>query len=207
MLLTEKISIFLAIFSMLALFVIIVRKFSVLSILNTDNIPGEKEASFKKEIIKKRVNRDLSKIFNFIPFIERHVKKNSKNALAYLEKSLNKLKEKYLKKRFISAEEKLKAIKDLFQEAESLEKKESYDLAEQKLLEVINLEQNNLKAFFYLGKIYFELNKFTEAIQTLKHSLKLATKEKYISAIETSISKTPSFFSFEIGRASCRERV
>lgn len=196
MLISEKIFLALAALSMIAIFVVIVRKFSVLSILNTENIPGEKEASFKKEIIKKRVNRDLSRIFKFLPLFATSVKKRVKSSLLYLENSLNKVKLSYLKKKFVSVGEKNQMIKDLFREADVLEKREEFALAENKFLEIINLDQNNLKAFFYLGKVYYDLNKLTESIQTLGYALKLAIKEKKeLGELEGDISIAEIYFS------------
>lgn len=196
MLISEKIFLVLAALSMIAIFVVIVRKFSVLSILNTENIPGEKEASFKKEIIKKRVNRDLSRIFKFLPLFATSVKKRVKSSLLYLENSLNKVKLSYLKKKFVSVGEKNQMIKDLFREADVLEKREEFALAENKFLEIINLDQNNLKAFFYLGKVYYDLNKLTESIQTLGYALKLAIKEKKeLGELEGDISIAEIYFS------------
>ena len=196
MLISEKIFLVLAALSMIAIFAVIVRKFSVLSILNTENIPGEKEASFKKEIIKNRVNRDLSRVFKFLPLFATSVKKRVKSSLLYLENSLNKVKLSYLKKKFVSVGEKNQMIKDLFREADVLEKREEFALAENKFLEIINLDQNNLKAFFYLGKVYYDLNKLTESIQTLGYALKLAIKEKKeLGELEGDISIAEIYFS------------
>lgn len=199
--LLEKIALTLSILSMLAIMVIIVRKFSVLSILNTDNIPGEKEAKFKKFLIKKRVDRDLNKVGGIFIVFYNNVKKIFVNSLGFLEKNLHKFKAVYNKKRNLSKEDKDKLIKDLFREFETAEKKEDFEIAETKLLEVINVDQNNLRAFFFLGKLYQEMSKLTESIQTLTYALKLAIKQKRDGELEDGLSLAEIYFSLaETGR-------
>ncbi|MBN2854545.1 hypothetical protein JXK06_03385 [Patescibacteria group bacterium] len=195
MLLSEKIALFLALASMLAVFIIIIRKFSVLSILNTDNIPGEKEASFKKEIIKKRVDRDLMRFGRIFLSNTNRLKDRIKKTLTFIEKKLRTLKGNYLKSRPLSLDKKTELIKDLFKEAEVAEKKEEFELAETKYLEIINLDQKNIRAFFFLGEVYYEIAKYTEAIQTLNYALKLAIKAKKEAVLEEDLSVAEIYFS------------
>lgn len=193
--LIEKIALFLALSSMLAVFIVIIRKFSILSILNTDNIPGEKEAGFKKEIIKKRIDRDLMR-FNrlFSSNIDR-LKNKTKDALTFVEKNLYSLKNSYLKNRPLTMERKNKIIKDLFKEADLAEKQNDSNLAELKYLDIINLDQKNLRAFFFLGELYYSNAKLTEAIQTLSFALKLAIKEKKLGLLAEDLSIAEIYFS------------
>ena len=191
----EKIALFLVLASMLAVFIIIIRKFSILSILNTDNIPGEKEAGFKKAIIKKRIDRDLMRLSQiFLSNIER-LKSKIKNTLAFIEKNLYSLKNSYLKSRPLSMEKKNKLIKDLFKEAEAAEKQDDDALAELKYLDIINFDQKNLRAFFFLGQLYYSNAKLTEAIQTLSFALKLAVKEKKAGLLAEDLSVAEIYFS------------
>jgi len=191
----EKIALFLALVSMLAVFIVIIRKFSILSILNTDNIPGEKEAGFKRAIIKKRINRDLmcfSQIFSLN--IDR-LKNKTKNTLTFIEKNLHSLKSSYLKNRPLPMEQRNKLIKDLFREAEVAEKQDDGVLAEAKYLDIINFDQKNLRAFFFLGELYYSNAKLTEAIQTLSFALKLAVKEKRLGILAEDLSVAEIYFS------------
>lgn len=201
MTLLEKISLFLMLASMLAVFVIIFRKFSVLSLLNTENIPGEKEAIFKKEIIKKRVDRDLAKMASVFLIFSKNLKNIVKDSLSFFENSLRSLKAAYIKKNNLSPEKKTKVIKDLFKEAEVAEKREDENVAENKLLEIINLDQKNLLAFFLLGQLYYDNKKFTEAIQTLSYALKLAVKKKQENDLEEEVAIAEIYFSLaKVGR-------
>ncbi|NCT55110.1 hypothetical protein GW758_04120 [Candidatus Falkowbacteria bacterium] len=195
MLLFEKIALFIALVSMLAVFIVIIRKFSILSILNTDNIPGEKEAGFKRAIIKKRINRDLMRLSQVFLLNIEHLKNKTKNTLTFIEKNLHSLKSSYLKNRPLPMEQRNKLIKDLFREAEVAEKQDDGVLAEAKYLDIINFDQKNLRAFFFLGELYYSNAKLTEAIQTLSFALKLAVKEKRLGILAEDLSVAEIYFS------------
>jgi len=47
-----------------AIIVIVVRKFSILANLDIDNIPAEREAKFKEQIIGKRMKRNFLKYYS-----------------------------------------------------------------------------------------------------------------------------------------------
>ena len=195
MLLSEKIALFLAFVSMLAVFVVIIRKFSVLSILNTDNIPGEKEASFKKEIIKKRVDRDLMRLGRVFLLNINRLQNKTKKTLIFIEKNLRSLKNNYLKNRPLSLEKKAELIKGLFKEAETAKKQEDETLAEAKYLDIISLDQKNLRAFFFLAELYYSIGKLTESIQTFSFALKLAFKERRGGNLSEGLSVAEIYFS------------
>lgn len=173
----EKISFIISIFSLVALIFIIARKFPVLAVLNVENIPGEKEASFKKEIIKKRVDRDLNRLSGVFGNFLIKFKDRISNFLFFSEKNLKKIKNVYQKKK-ISWADREKLIKEFFVSAKEAMESEDEALAEEKLLEIISLDPLNLKAFFELAHTYTELRKWAEAEQTFRHALKLAKKEK-----------------------------
>ncbi len=173
----EKISFIISIFSLVALIFIIARKFPVLAVLNVENIPGEKEASFKKEIIKKRVDRDLNRLSGVFGNFLIKFKDRISNFLFFSEKNLKKIKNVYQKKK-ISWADREKLIKEFFVSAKEAMESEDEALAEEKLLEIISLDPLNLKAFFELAHTYTELRKWAEAEQTFRHALKLAKKRK-----------------------------
>ncbi len=194
MTITEKIVLAIVLLSMTSVIVVIVRKFPVLSVLNTDNIPGEKEASFKRSIIKKRVDRDLAKIGGSLQRLGDNAKILVKKSLFFLERNLNVQKISYIKKSLISVDKKEEIIKELFKEAELAEKEEDEFVAEAKYLEIINLDQKNTRAFFYLGELYYKVSKYTESIQTLNHALKLAMKEKSNKELDEDLSVAEIYF-------------
>lgn len=156
---------------------ILIKKFPVLAILDVDKIPGQKETEFKDRILKERLERDLAHWSGFFMKLGKLLKKRS----GFFKKIYETLKaraEHYrrLKKiNFPQRQEKLQIL--LSQSAEDM-KNEDFSQAEEKLIEAIRLDNQNLDAFRDLGEVYFLSRKYHEARQTLEHALKLAIKTK-----------------------------
>lgn len=157
---------------------IILGKFPSLAILDVENIPGQKEAKFKEEIIKKRLERDFSKwgkVFIKFWYFLRSVTSGP------LHRAYNKLKElKDISRRSkkMTLSERRERIRNLFRTAEDSLKADDLDKAEASLIEIISLEQKNLPAFIELADVYSTGKKWAEARQTLGYALKLAKASK-----------------------------
>lgn len=157
---------------------IVVRKFPALALLDVNNIPGEKEARFKDKIIRQKVERDISRFSGAVAraylFFSRYLSKFLQNT----QERLKKIKLNYKSAARISHGEKERLIARLFVDYEELVDKDDLEGAEDKLLEIISLDQKNLAAFFELAAVYAENRKWPEAKQTYEYSLKLARQEK-----------------------------
>ena len=188
----------LTLISLVIIIFILFKKFPVLAVLNVENIPGEKEASFKKEIIKKRVDRDLNRIFSFFIKTLSFVSNGMRKILSISEKNLKKIKSGYVNKQRMSWSDKNKLIKDLIVEAEDAGKRGDAKLTEEKLLEIISFDQKNLHAFYDLGKLYHEERKWAEASQTLRHALKIAAKKKGSDEDFETLSEAEIYFSLAL---------
>ncbi len=172
------ISIILSLICLIVIITIIVRKFPAMAILDVSNMPGEKEAKFKEEIMKARVNRDLSKvggkIANFLLFFSKRVSA----FINFYHNHLKKVKLNYKVSAKIPWAEKQRMIRELLLDVEDFLQKEVYLKAEEKLVEIISLDQKNLYAFFKLASLYESLKKYPEARQTYHYALKLARQYK-----------------------------
>ncbi len=153
---------------------IFVKKFPALAILDAANIPGEKEAKFKEQIIKARVERDMARWSGFFGRIWLWLSSSLHSSLKSQQESLKKIKTNYQASIKMPWLEKQKKIKELLVIAEDSLKKEDIKAAEAKLLEVIGLDQKNLGAFFQLGELYEAQKKWSEASETLNYALRLA---------------------------------
>ena len=160
--------------AVIVILVIFVKKFPALAILDAANIPGEKEAKFKEQIIKARVERDMARWSGFFGSIWLFLSKRLRSSLKSRQESLKKIKTNYQMNIKMPWLEKQKKIKELLAAAEDFLKKEDAKAAEAKLLEVIGLDQKNLGAFFKLGGLYEVQKKWSEASQTFHHALRLA---------------------------------
>jgi len=177
------ISIILVLVGLIIIASIILKKFPALAILDVENIPGQKEAKFKEEIIKKRLERDLSKWGNVFVKVWHFLNSITSGPLhrAYLK--LKEVKDTYRRSKKLTLSERREHIRNLFRSAEDSLKTDDLDKAEASLIEIVSLEQKNLPAFIELADVYSAGKKWAEARQTLGYALKLhkAAKDDYFT--------------------------
>ncbi len=174
---------------------IILKKFPALAILDINNMPGEKEAKFKDQIIKQKVERDLARLSGKAGRVWLFISRRISEFLKSSQEELKKIKLNYKSTAKISFVEKQKMIKDLFLAYADLLKKEKLNEAEEKLVEIISLDQKNLNAFFKLGALYDEQKKWSEARQTYEYALKLARQFKDDEMIMEDLTLQEIYFS------------
>jgi len=172
------ISIILVLAALIIIATIILKKFPALAILDVENIPGQKEAKFKEEIIKKRLERDFAKwgrvfikIWHFLNLI-------SSGPLQTAYNKLKSLKDFYRKNKKLTLSERREHIRNLFRKSEDSLKADNLEEAETSLIEIISLEPKNIPAFMALADVYTRAKKWLEARQTLGYALKLAKVSK-----------------------------
>lgn len=165
--------------SLTVIIIIIVKKFPALANLDVHNMPKEKEAKFKEQIISGRLKRN---IIMQVSKLARFVKPALDGVGSFFKWSHNKLlelKESYKseEKKFLSKSEIETRAEELFNEFDQLIKEEKNNEAEKKLIEIINLDNKNVKAFRALGELYRERKDYVDAKQTLEHVLRLEKEE------------------------------
>jgi Tfp pilus assembly protein PilF len=178
--------------SLIIIIIIVARKFTVLANLDIESIQAEREAKFKERIISNRLRRSYLKYSNKLKKI---LDPAGKLAAGLFKSSLDKLldfKESYkeeenLKKGIMAEESELEKLR---QEAEELIRREDFEVAEKKLLEVIKQDSRNVKSFRGLAKIYSIRKDYAEARQTLEHVLKLTEKD-YNKMLSEELAVTP----------------
>ncbi|NLZ74492.1 tetratricopeptide repeat protein [Candidatus Falkowbacteria bacterium] len=188
-------SIILLVLSLLVIVIIILKKFPALAILDINNLPGEKETKFKDQIIRQKVERDVARISGVLARIWLFITKHVSNFLQSLQNKLEKAKLNYKASVKIPYSEKKKMIKELFIAYADLLKEEKYAEAEEKLLNIITLDQKNLPAFFKLGNLYSEQKKWPEARETYNYALKLAKQYEQDDDLMGEITPQEIYFS------------
>ncbi|MEI6529179.1 MAG: tetratricopeptide repeat protein [Candidatus Falkowbacteria bacterium] len=174
---------------------IILKKFPALAILDINNMPGEKEAKFKDQIIKQKVERDLALVSGRVARVWLFLSRKVSDFLQSSQTQLKKIKLGYKTAAKIPHVEKQKIIKDLFVAYADLLKKEDYNEAEEKLVEIVSLDQKNIGAFFKLGALYDEQKKWSEARQTYQYALKLARQYQDDETIMAELTIQEIYFS------------
>jgi len=185
----------LIIIALAVLLIIVVKKFPALAILNVSDLPGEKEAKFKDRIIKTRVQRDLAVVGGFFGRIWLFVTKRLAATLKERQAQLKKIRTNYRASLKMSWLDKQKKIRELSALAKEALKKEDESGSEEKLLEIVSLDQKNLEAFFELGSLYERQKKWPEARETYEYALKLARQPREESGISGDITAQEIYFS------------
>jgi tetratricopeptide (TPR) repeat protein len=164
----------LVVISILVIIFIIIRKFPALAILNVDNIPGKKEAKFKEQIMRQRLERDFSSLSLNLDKKRRYFGRIISSFLRGHYQRLLKLKNDLKRHKKISFSEKKEKVANLFLKAKEAMEEEDYQKSEHYLIEIIGLDPKKVKAFLELGENYRLRKNFKEAKETLEHALKLA---------------------------------
>ena len=155
---------------------IIFKKFPALAVLDVENIPEEKEQQIKERIIKSRIKRKFTSLDRLFGSLSSFFASVYNKVWSKLE-DFKKRQEKIIDKESMSENSEGEQIKILFSQTESLVKDYKLNEAEQKLIEIISIDDKNLNAFSELGELYHEEGKLQEAKQTLLYALKLAEIE------------------------------
>lgn len=169
----------LIIMSLALIIIIITKKFPALANLDVENIPKEKEAKFKERIISGRLKRNIVMWSSKLTRLVKPLLEIVANFFKWIYKKLHELKDSYRneEKENLSFSEIESRAAELFNEFDQFIKEEKNVEAEQKLIEIINLDNKNIKAFRALGGLYRERKSYVDAKQTFEHVLKLEKEE------------------------------
>ncbi|MGI6374276.1 MAG: tetratricopeptide repeat protein [Patescibacteria group bacterium] len=185
----------LIIIALIVLLVIIIRKFPVLAILDTENIYQEKETKFKHKIIRQKVERDIFQLSGRLVKRLLSLSDQLSEFLQAAHKRLKKIKTSQQISEQLATTEKDELLDQLFLEYEKLEKEEDWEKAEEKLLAVISQDQQNLRAFFELANVYEAEKRWSEARQTYEHALKIAKQAKRQAITDLAVTIQEIYFS------------
>lgn len=161
--------------SLIIMFRLAIRKFPQLAILDVDNMPQEKEGQKKKEIIQKRLERDINEMSTGMQRFFEYWSGRFSFFSRWLEK-LKEMKVRHQEQKQMAQVSLTEKIEMLLRQARELLKKEDNDSwleAEKKLIAVVELDQKNLPVFMELGDLYLRLKKYAEARQTFMYALRL----------------------------------
>jgi tetratricopeptide (TPR) repeat protein len=173
----DIIPIVLILISLSAMIVIAVRKFPVLSALDVESMPQEKEAKFKEKIISNRLKRNIIRYSSRIMRVLKPAGQGLVNFFKWAYNRLHEAKENYRVEPSLSTAKTEESIEGMINEAGEFVKKEDFEAAEKNLIEAINIDAKNVPAFKALGDLYFKKKSYAEAKQTFEHVLKLISEE------------------------------
>ncbi|MEA2064815.1 MAG: tetratricopeptide repeat protein [Patescibacteria group bacterium] len=162
--------------SLIVILAIIIKKFSILSSIDVNSMPEEKEIKLKEKIVISRVKRRFDLLANLKYFIT--AKRQISGFLNRIKSFHSKLLELENRYKF-----RIKSIKkeknddfvanSLFEEGQKLFNENSFELAEKKYIEAIKFNPHNVKAYEGLGKIYLQLKQYSQSEEIFKHIIKI----------------------------------
>lgn len=172
----------------LAIFIIIGRKFSQLSLLDVEHVPAEWQAQKKKELIAQRVAEESRKKF------EQMAAKLSPIHRAWARFQLQfriyfgRIQRLWLQEkakgvtgnRILRGQERETKLNELIQEAREHMRMEKYDLAEGLFIAAIKMSPNAPEAYRGLGETYLAKGAFSEARETYRFLLKILPEDDTI---------------------------
>jgi cytochrome c-type biogenesis protein CcmH/NrfG len=164
--------------SLAAIIIIIVRKFPELANLDVENMPAEKEARFKEQIITGRMQKNLIKLKVGLGRIFVFIGGKISALYGIVQAKLQEAKKNYsAEKAPLPVEDKEKVIADLLLKNENLDNHDDFENKESNLIKIIELDPRRAEVFARLGDLYLSDKKYEEAKQAFVHALKLLGNE------------------------------
>ena len=171
--------------SLLIIFFIVLRKFPLLSQIDIEKLPAEKQSKVREKIVLGRIERRLAalragKIGQILNSMASLFKSGSRSGFDYLVSLEEKFKKK--EKVVIDKDNSGQKVSQLLIEADELFKMHQLEEAEKKYIEAISLDKKNKEAYQALAEIYFERKEFEQAKEIYKHLLKLNSQDDAVYA-------------------------
>lgn len=162
--------------SLIVVLAIIVKKFSILSSIDVNSIPEEKESKLKEKIVISRVKKKFDILANFKYFtVARRRISDFLSRIKSFHGKLLELEGRY-KFRIKSIRERKSdnsGIEIILKQGQKLFNENNFELAEKKYIEAIKFNPHSIEAYEGLGKIYLQLKQHSQAEEIFKHIIKI----------------------------------
>ena len=164
--------------SLLAIIVIVIKKFPYLSSLNTSELQREKENVQKQKILSERLKRKTKGFVEKATYKLGPIGKFFRKIYAALYSRAKILEQKYQMQLNLSKKPDVikQRIRTLLEEGKEYIDKEEWSEAENRYIEVLSFEPKHIEAYKALGDVYVAKKDYLSAQQTFEHILKLDKK-------------------------------
>lgn len=164
--------------SLFIILIVVVRKFPAMANLDVDNMPMEKEARFKEQIITSRLQKNMAKLKAGLGKIFGFIGGKIGNCFKFVLKKLHEAQKKYSEHpAALPAEDKETMISGLMAKNQNLDDRDNFEEKEANLIKIIEMEPRHSEAFIVLGSLYAANKKYEEGKQAFVHVLKLLGNE------------------------------
>jgi len=166
--------------SLFVIIIVVVRRFPALANLDVENMPAEKEARFKEQIITGRLQKSMAKWKTGFGKLFGFIGGKFGAFFGFIQKKLQEAKKNYSNHpAALPAKDKEVMVKELAAKNSNLDDREDFSSKEANLIRMIEVEPRNAETFIVLGSLYASNKKHEEAKQALAHGLKLLGDEDF----------------------------
>ncbi len=183
-------------------------KFPLVARIDIETLPEKKQEAKKQEMIDARLRRKLRDkwqvLWDKLDPLVKILRAKWSSFYQYLVEKERKILIRYWQKKKTSYKSQSalsERVSKLLQQAEESIKQEDWLAAEKKLIEVVALDPKNKQAFLYLGDIYIEQKKYSEARESFLYLLKISggqaelyNKLGEVEQAEGNLAKAESYF-------------
>ncbi len=173
--------------SLLAIVLIVLKKFPQLTALEVEKIVEVQQAQIKENIQLQKFNRSLINLggkiknqlgkFQAVPVFWKKTQNKFRVFVHNLKERHKRLIEAEMEKRSLQTKEPtpeaIQEVGNLLKQAEEAVEQKNNSLAERLYIEVIKRDSKNIEAYRGLGRLYFSIKKFKESTETFDFLLKL----------------------------------
>lgn len=170
--------------SLILILAMVIKKFPMLSMINTKAAPGEKENKIKNVLLEQRLKRktvnlggSVKKNISPLFYKAQALIKLWYHKIVELEKKYREEKKKKSPLNLEEKDEKAEKIIILLKEGEELFNRDEHKNAEAKCIEVLSLDKTNFEAYHLLGAIYLALKDYEHAKEIFSFLIKFNEKD------------------------------
>ncbi|MFA5030101.1 MAG: tetratricopeptide repeat protein [Patescibacteria group bacterium] len=164
----------------IGIFVILLRKFSVVASIDTQSIPKHQQEEVRQKLAAKRLLRKFERAGGFM---KRFVKPPLSKSFAWVKdliQQLIKLERQIsvkIAKKHSKQDDTHEKITELKEIAEKAHDSEDYNEAEQKYIEMISLNPHSVEAYKKLGDLYMQTKEYKSALEAYTYIISLEKKQ------------------------------
>ncbi len=160
---------------------LLVRKFPMLSSIDPEAIPAEREAKMKQDLIERRLERKFgllgTRAFGWLGGVIQWLRLAARRGYW----KLREIEKEYRQRARLQLSPTQRAelqrkVSVLLEEAKTELEAEHYTEAEKRCIEAIALEPKSLAAYHVLGDVYLNAKDYTHAIEVFAHSIELSRR-------------------------------
>lgn len=167
--------------AVVALLILIIKKFTIVSTIDTENVPELKQQKVRSDLATKRLKRKFrvgqAKLAQFMSPVTKYITDRAQKSFESIKNTERRVSMMVARKNSKVREKVEQQMPELQQEATKAAEQENYDDAERKLIEMISLNPKSVEAYTQLADLYMQKKDFAQAKETYAFIIKLRKED------------------------------